>query len=434
MAMMKNEVVKLGFNPVFRKYNETKKRYRIGYGSAGSGKSTNTAQDYILKLSSTEYIGASLLVIRKVGESNMTSTYTELQSAIIRIFGDQWQYHWKMTTAPLKMENLTTGNEILFGGMNDYKQEEKVKSIKSKHGSITWIWIEEATELLESQVDVLDDRMRGILNNPNLYYQMTLTFNPVSAMHWIKRKYVDEKRDDVFISHSTYLDNRFIDEAYHRRMERRKIEDAEGYRVYGLGEWGELGGLVLSNYSIEDFITGYEKETKLSYTTKFDYMVNAQDFGFNHANCILEVGFYDGNLYVCKELYLHEHDTSEIIEQAEGMFSKKITMYCDSAEPDRIKTFKKHGYRAVPVSKEQNSVKAQIDHLKKRKIYIHPSCTNTIKEIQQWKYKKDKTTGRYIDSPLEVMDDAMACLRYSIERERKGDGFKALSPIGRFRL
>ncbi len=46
---------------------------------------------------------------------------------------------------------------------------------------------------MESDIDILDDRLRGILTNPNLYYQMTFTFNPVSATHWIKRKYFDYK-------------------------------------------------------------------------------------------------------------------------------------------------------------------------------------------------------------------------------------------------
>lgn len=60
-----------------------------------------------------------------------------------------------------------------------------------------------------------------------------------------------------------------------------------------------------------------------------------------------------------------------------------------------------------PVKKEPGSVKAQIDFLKGRKIHIHPSCVNTLKEIQQWKWKKDATTGLYIDEPVEFMDDAM---------------------------
>ena len=112
-------------------------------------------------------------------------------------------------------------------------------------------------------------------------------------------------------------------------------------------------------------------------------------------------------------------DTTEIITKADGNFSKSLVMWCDSAEPDRIKMLRKAGYKAVPVKKEPNSVKAQIDHLKQHKIHIHPSCVNTLKEIQQWKWRKDEKTNTYTDEPVNFFDDAMAMLRYSIEQERR---------------
>lgn len=55
------------FNPIFKQANETRCRYRCMRGSAGSGKSVNIAQDYILKLMNPKYKGANLLVIRKIG-------------------------------------------------------------------------------------------------------------------------------------------------------------------------------------------------------------------------------------------------------------------------------------------------------------------------------------------------------------------------------
>ena len=74
------------------------------------------------------------------------------------------------------------------------------------------LWCEEATELQEADVDILDDRLRGKLDNSNLYYQLTFSFNPISASHWIKRKYWDYESEDIFKCQSTYLDNRFLDE------------------------------------------------------------------------------------------------------------------------------------------------------------------------------------------------------------------------------
>lgn len=401
--------IRIQANPVFKEVNRSTKRYIVEKGSAGSGKSFDAAQNYILRLMNDK--GRNLVCIRKSDITNRDSTFAELTGAIYRLFGEKTERYWKINTNPLQITFRHNGNKVIFRGMNDEKQREKLKSITFQRGKLTDVWIEEATEITQADFEIIDDRLRGELP-PGQFYQIRMTFNPVNKNHWIKKHFFDYTDEDTLTHHSTYLDNRFSDEAYKRRMERRRIVDPEGYRIYGLGEWGEIGGLILSNYIIEDFDTS---------PGRFDYMVNAQDFGYNHANCIGEVGFKDGELYLCKELYEFEKDTAELIQLAAAKgFDKQLTMWCDSAEPDRIKMWRKAGYKAQPVKKEQNSVKAQIDHLQQHRIHIHPSCVNTIKEIQQWKWRKDEKTGEYLDEPVPFQDDAMAMLRYSIEMERRG--------------
>lgn len=396
-------------NKHFKEVNRSKKRYVVMKGSAGSGKSVDTATNYILRLMQDK--GRNLVCVRKIDVSNRDSTFAELQGAIFRMFGSNYSKYWHINSSNMVMECKANHNQIIFRGMKDDAQREKLKSISFKWGKLTDVWIEEATELTKADFEIIDDRLRGELPE-GLFYQIKMTFNPVSSTHWIKHDFFDIVDEDVLTHHSTFENNRFIDEAYRRRMERRKRLDPEGYRIYGLGEWGEVGGLILTNYIIEEFDTSFER---------FDYMVNAQDFGFNHANCIGEVGFKDGELYLCKELYEYEKDTSELIRLAEKKeFKKHLTMWCDSAEPDRIKMWKKAGFKAEAVKKGAGSVNAQIDHLKQMKIHIHPSCTNTIAEIKQWKWRKDEKTNTYTDEPVNVFDDAMAMLRYSIEQERKG--------------
>ena len=402
--------IKVQANPCFKDVDRSTKRYIVMKGSAGSGKSVDTAQNYILRLMQDK--GRNLVCIRKSDITNRDSTFAELTGAIYRMFGDKAERYWQINMSPLQLTCKANGNKIIFRGMNDDKQREKLKSITFQKGKLTDVWCEEATELTQADLEIIDDRLRGTLPDGQ-FYQIRLTFNPVNKNHWIKKVFFDIPDDNVLCHHSTYRMNRFIDDAYRARMERRKIVDPEGYRIYGLGEWGEIGGLILHNWEVKEISQN---------PADYDDFANGQDFGFNHANVILPVGIKDDDLYITKELYEFEKDTNELIELALALgIDRKKQMWCDSAEPDRIKMWQKAGFRARGVDKggSAGSVKAQIDWLKQRKIYVHPSCTNTIKELQQWKWKKDERTGEYLDEPVPFQDDAMAALRYAVEGWRK---------------
>ena len=380
-------------------------------GSAGSGKSVDTAQNYILRLMQDK--GRNLVAMRKSDISNRDSTFAELTGALYRMFGDKYEAYWKINKSPMSMTFKHNGNQIIFRGMNDDRQREKLKSITFPKGKLTDVWLEEATEFTQADLEIIDDRLRGELPEGQ-FYQIRMTFNPVNKNHWIKKVFFDIPDPNVLTHHSTYLGNRFIDEAYRQRMERRKIVDPEGYQIYGLGEWGEIGGLILHNWEVGECLQN---------PADYDDFAIGQDFGFNHANAILPLGIKDDVIYITKEIYVFEKDTSEIIELARdaGIPTNK-QMWCDSAEPDRIMMWQKAGYiRAKGVNKggSQGSVNAQIDYLKQHKIIVDPSCVNTIKELQQWKWKKDEKTGEYLDEPVPFQDDAMAALRYGVEGWRK---------------
>lgn len=395
--------VVLDCNPIFKPVHQSKKRYVVMKGSAGSGKSVDTAQQYILRLMQDK--GRNLVCVRKSDITNRDSTFAELTAAINRMGVSEC---WKINKSPLSLTCLN-GNKIIFRGVNDDRQREKLKSITFTQGKLTDVWIEEATELAQNDLEIIDDRLRGELPG-GLFYQIKLTFNPVSSSHWIKKSFFDYKDENILTHHSTYLDNRFCDDDYKKRMQRRKEIDPDGYRIYGLGEWGETGGLIFHNYIVDEFNTG---------AACFDAVAIGQDFGFNHANAILSIGYKDGDIWVRHEMYYHEKTTGELIKIAEGQFDKRDIMWCDSAEPDRIMEWRNAGYKARPVVKNPNSVLSQIDWLNGRKIHIHPSCTNLIKEIQQWRWKRDEMSNDYLDEPINEFDDAIAALRYGVEGWRK---------------
>ena len=307
--------------------------------------------------------GRNLVALRKSDITNRDSTFAELTGAIYRMFGDKADQYWQINMSPLKLTCKANGNQIIFRGMNDDKQREKLKSITFQRGKLTDVWLEEATEFTQADVEIIDDRLRGELP-PGQFYQIRMTFNPVNKNHWIKKVFFDLPDDNVLTHHSTYLTNRFIDAAYHARMERRKAVDPEGYMIYGMGEWGEIGGLILHNWEIKDISRNIND---------YDDIAIGQDFGFNHANAILLLGIKDDDIFILDEIYVHEKSIDEIAQEAiRHAIPTNKRMWCDSAEPDRIAEWQKKGFRlakGVDKGGSKGSVNAQIDWLKQRHIY-----------------------------------------------------------------
>jgi phage terminase large subunit len=406
---------KATFNKIFQSANESRARYKIMYGSAGSGKSVNVAQDFILKLSSPQYAGCSLLVVRGVEVSHLNSTFAELVGAVERLgLGSVWQSKLN----PLTLKNTVNGNTILFRGCNDQRAIERLKSVSVPQGKICWVWVEEATELKHSDLEAINDRLRGVLPDGH-FFQICCSFNPVSAAHWLKTKYVDyaDSNPDIFIHKSTYLDNKFIDAEYHRRMELRKQIDPEGYKIYGLGEWGEVGGVIFENVSFGDYRD-----------KKFEHYSIGCDWGYMHATAILLIAWdNDKNPHVINEVYSVGQTTDEIIKLCEKSgIPKDVIAWADSAEPDRIKQFQQGGYKVYPVRKEKNSVSNQITWLKGRRIFVDGRCVNTQREVQQYKWAKNPTSGEYEDTPVNFGDDCMKALMYGCESVRKNTRLKTM--------
>lgn len=388
------------FNGAFKAANESRHRYRVLIGGAGSGKSQNIAQDFILKLSTGEYRGANLLVVRASDTTHRNSTFAELEKAI-HLAG--LTRHWEARRLPLELRNKTTGAQIIFRGCKDLNALERLKSVTVPNGWLTWIWVEEANEINSNAFGVLDDRLRGMLPE-HLYFQITVTLNPVSENLWAKHELWDSQDPDIFKHHSTYLDNAFVGKEYHRRMQRRlEVGDIEGYNIYALGKWGTLEGQVFRNYSVEEPPTNLRA-----------FSVGL-DFGYSHNTAALLLGYdrHAGILYIIDEYCKNEITTADIAKDITRF--KQHVIYADAAEPDRIQELSRAGYKIGGAKKKPGSVKAQIDWLQAHKIIISPKCVQTIREFKQYRYKPDTVNGGYFDEPIPIFDDCIAACRYGIQ-------------------
>lgn len=100
--------VEVKANPGFKEVDRSKKRYIVMKGSAGSGKSVDTAQNYILRLMQDK--GRNLVALRKSDITNRDSTFAELTGSLYKIFGDKADNYWKINKSPLSLTCKSNGN------------------------------------------------------------------------------------------------------------------------------------------------------------------------------------------------------------------------------------------------------------------------------------------------------------------------------------
>lgn len=371
------------FNDVYIPYLNNRSRYEIFYGGAGSGKSVFVAQRMLVRAMKEK--GHKTLIVRKVAKTNRHSTFA-LITGIMR----QWNIEqlFKVNKSDMEITCLN-GNQIIFTGLDDV---EKLKSI----ANITDIWVEEASEISHDDFKQLDLRLRGKTPYP---LQITLTFNPISALLWHKAYFFDNPKDNTVILKTTYQHNRFLDEEYKQVINNLQHEDKMYFNIYGLGEWGVLGNLIYSNWEVISDVP-----------VSYDEIIWGLDFGFNNPSALLKIGIKDGNLYLLEEMYKTGLTNQDLIKELRKRIATFESIYADSAEPARIEEIRRAGFRIYPAQKD---VTDGLDFVKRQRIFIHKGCSNTIKEIQGYKYKEDKD-GNVLDEPVKFADHLMDAMRYAI--------------------
>lgn len=241
------------FNKCYIDYLDDDNRYLIFYGGAGSGKSVFVVQRYIWKIFKRPKM--NLLTVRATGKSNRDSTFALFKQVI-----NKWKLskYFKINESDLRIKCLLNGNEVIFSGLDDV---EKLKSVTFSKGELTDVWIEEASEILESDFNQLDVRLRG----KGTKKQIVISFNPIDINHWLKKRFFDIPHDNLTIVHTTYKDNEFLDDDYKKLLESYKDTDEYYYNVYCLGHWGVLGKTVFDARAVNRRLQEISKPIRTGY-------------------------------------------------------------------------------------------------------------------------------------------------------------------------
>ena len=263
--MVQDEVkVTAKFNPAFLSFFNNDKFYKILYGSAGSSKSFSTAQKIVKRC--IEEHGHRVWAFRKVSTYVDASVYDTIKT-VIDSFGVTHMVTFNKTQKTITFPH--TDCVIRCAGLDD---QEKIKSITK----ITIAWLEELTEFDEQDFNQLSLRMRGHFP---YYRELIGTFNPVSELHWVKKKFFDEvnegMKSKLFLHHSTFKDNFFLGKDYISRLENDYSHDPNNYRIYVLGQWGKVvtGMEFYKNFNSDIHVKEVEWNPNMPVHISFDFNV-----------------------------------------------------------------------------------------------------------------------------------------------------------------
>ena len=378
-----------------------KGRNRVVKGSRRSKKSKTMALWVIYNM--MKYPLSNTLVVRKTYRTLKDSCFTELKWAMKRL---SVEHLWHIKESPLEMTYTPTGQKIYFRGLDD---PLKVTSIAAEVGVLSWMWIEEAYEITsEDAYDMLVESMLGDCPE-GLWKQTTLTFNPWSDRHWIKRKFFDTADPDTLAMTTNYLCNEWLSPADRKVFEDMKNKNPRRYRVAGLGDWGVVDGLVYERWKEQSFtLEQLPKDAQAAF---------GLDFGYTNDPTAMFCGFLslsEKRLYVWDELYKKGLSNKSIHAEIVRMGYGKERITADSAEPKSIDELKGLGLRISSAKKGKDSVNNGIQWIQDLEIVIHPRCVSFLIEISTYQWKKDKFDKK-LNEPEDDNNHLMDAMRYALE-------------------
>lgn len=364
-------------------------------GGGGSGKSYFSFQRAVIRCLQDK---RKYLITRNTAVDLERSCWQDVLSALefFKIKGEV------KINKSLKTIDFPNGSQMLFMGLDD---DQKIKSIPN----ITDIIVEECSEINIDKFSQLKQRMRG---TGKLHNQLVLQCNPVSKANWVyKHFFLDGcKEPNCLIHHSTYKDNKFLNQTTIQALEGYKTTNPYFYRVYCLGEWGSLNKQVFTNYTAAAL--------NIEELRGLDSLIGL-DFGFVNDPTTIVCSLLDEKnkkIYIYNEFYQTGLLNDEIANQLHLMGLDKSVIIADSAEQKSIEEIRKLGIRKIrPAAKGKGSVIQGIQKLQQYELIVDSSCTNTLEELENYCWKKDRTTGEYINEPVDSNNHCIDALRYSLQ-------------------
>jgi phage terminase large subunit len=324
----------------------------------------------------------------------LTSVISEstphLKRGVIRDFKNIMQAHkywdsnrWSSTD---NIYTFETGSQIEFFSAD--------QSDKLRGGRRDRAFMNEANNLTLDAFDQIEVRTKEFI---------FLDWNPTNEF-WFYTD-IEPMRDDVDFVTLTYKDNEALSQEIIDSIEARKNRKG-WWKVYGLGQLGEVEGKIYKDWQIID---------EIPHEARLDRI--GLDFGYsNDPTAIVEIYSYNGGFILNEVSYqkgLSNKQIADIIQTREG----RPLVIADSAEPKSIDEISLYGVNIIPCTKGKDSVNQGIQFVQDQRISVTKRSVNIIREYRNYLWMTDKD-GKIINKPEHQFSHSMDAIRYGLDSYR----------------
>jgi len=282
--------------------------------------------------------------------------------------------------------NKTENNYILNKNMVEFFSIDDAQKIRGRKRDI--LFINEANE-----IDIEDWRQLLLRTSG----KVIIDYNPSDFEHWIYDQVLT--REDCATLITTYKDNPHLPDALKREIESLKDADPEYWKIFGLGERGQLVGLVFNNW---------REGVRVPDNAKF--IGCGLDWGFtNDPTAVVKVYQHEQTLFIQECLYERGLTNPDVSKRLEQSLNKRDEIYADSAEPKSIEEVFRYGWNIRPTMKGADSIINSIDILRRFQLVLIGH--NLAKEFRTYKWKTDKA-GKQLNEPVDFNNHLIDATRY----------------------
>ena len=366
-------------------------------GAAGGGKSRLAGEKihgFMLK-----YPGSMGLMVRKIRQSMSNSVVLFMDKTVI---GQDPRVKFRPSLFRFEYAN---GSVLAWGGMANKEQREHIRSI-GHEGKVDIVWLEEAVQFEESDLNEILARMRGTAAD---WTQIMLSTNPGGPEHFINKRLILGKQASVH--YSSAKDNPYNPASYLESLD--MLTGIQRQRLLE-GKWVQAEGVVYKEFDTAN-IERVEPNPELSVEL-------GVDDGYVDPRAILFIQQTPTNIIVFDEIYHSRHlaevCVNETIARCESYGLELPEICIGPPEAKELQTrfrnadipyrFKVHkiieGIAAVrPLIKDSSGY---------RSLIVNPRCKNFIGELTDGYKYPEQGSKRDDENPIDKNNHACDGFRY----------------------